>query len=172
MIDMKKRMRKQFLKNNETYITACRVSPIQDIWKPKYGDMTDQGIIERKVNTWFVDGEGYIEDSPYKTNNLKDLKKNLVWLPIQEQWQNLYEQLIHKIPPNVLYTFFQSNPGALVDSNVSHCFTWMWCKFFHEQVYRLEWNFKGYWEKINPCPTCRSSNNPENICSACHYDKK
>jgi len=93
------------------YIEMCRKSPVQKEWKPKNGDVVlPLGRDDCDLLIW---------------NRLCWNSGFYIWLPRQEDWQQLYHDQI------------------IYDWNI------LWCLFFHKEVYGLiwDWDKEKWWKK-------------------------
>jgi len=139
----------------DLYIQMCRGSPVQKDWKKKADDIIKPMIINDVKFTSILSENIDELSSPH--NNVGH-QKVLVWLPRQEDWQNLLhdyaDKKLWKVSVHTLLEFFEDITGKEWNhewvehyTNQEH-WTILWCLFVHREVYNLVWDWdKNAWEK-------------------------
>jgi len=132
---------------DDVYVLMCKDSPIQKEWKPKVGDKTNVTIIE-----------GYtieiINEAETDNHTIIRKRSDYVWLPRQEDWQELYQKHITQwatcydlIDFEDEFDRIQNLPQRI--DTMSEYNTILWCLFVHREVYRLEWSWEEKkWKKV------------------------
>lgn len=125
------------------YIKMCDCFEIQDNWKQKIGDCTDNGIV-------------VLIHSPDKTmqvrlewNTLKH-KNNLVWLPRQDQLQGMMEKdrksvaSIRSVEGKIhgIWLFLRKNPNIDITSMEQ-----LWLAFVMHELHKKVWTGEKWEEK-------------------------
>ena len=131
------------MKAKELYIRMCKRSPtIQKRWNPKAGDKYGIKIIDGEI---FYKGTSDCESRYGSSRDDGD-----IWLPRQEDWQNMCEN-------EGLSIAFAKNKFVLTDAwisinkrieedkieleTISDGYDLMWCAFYHYLEHNLVWDF-------------------------------
>jgi hypothetical protein len=126
---------------NDIFIKMCSISPVQKEWKPKSPLDKDHWALRKDYPGFAVN---------------PDPKANCIWLPRQEDWQDIYLKF--------KWDKHRTHIGILVEDFIpyikreweNHIGTWIyecntnvfWCLFVHKEVYGLVWDWdKNVWRK-------------------------
>ena len=118
------------------YDLMCKDSPVQKDWKPEYGQ-----IIYNPNGEVTDDIAGYLDNST--PTDLK--KKEVTWLPSQEDWQEIYHNSEENYPlPINLRTTLNREIYHMKVAGVFEGKWWniLWCLFVHKEVYGLTWDWE------------------------------
>ena len=107
---------------NELYVRMCKDSPAQKEWRDGEIDKDAIWIYEPKV--------AHVE--------------NMVWLPRQEDWQDILysDKKKHNCFNTKFFNFYNECTNTITSQSLKEFFTILWCLFVHKEVYGLKWEWK------------------------------
>ena len=147
--------------SDDVYVRMCRGSPVQKEWKPKRGDNGYSSALKLsgvfvKVDVWAKEIELLLIDGEQSTDF--GYHTHFIWLPRQEDWQEIWEEKGDDIYPPLRITdvvtgcsdnkYYHGILRNCCDS-YSEWWTVLWCLFVHKEVYGLTWDWDNKkWVKV------------------------
>ena len=122
--------------SDDVYVRMCRESPVQKDWKPHTGDVTFNPLTE-----W---GVGIMSAYDTRKESLEDIKNRDVWLPRQEDWQDILysDKKKHDCFNTKFFNFYDECTNTITSQSLKEFFTILWCLFVHKEVYGLTWDWE------------------------------
>jgi hypothetical protein len=120
----------------DTYIKMCDCPEIQDKWKPKIGDFTDKGVIVSILLS-------FNPNDVFQTNQTGSYaleKHNFIWLPSQEQLQEMVSEGFNARQQLNRFNSFLRNYRARGKDSIKE----LWLAFVMQELHNKKWDVKKW----------------------------